>query len=328
MSTPKPLIVRVRNWVGDVILGLPGLELLQARGYQLHLVARGKWAPSLLAGYGWPVHVQPAGLRAKVAQLRQMRRDLAAQDPGFTRRENAFLLPVSFSAALEMKLAGLKAVGVAKEGRSLLLARAEPWVTEGHELERYWDIACRFVRYSGPAPRDIGFRVQPEQAAEAERLLAATGVTGRFVVICPFAGGKAATADKADKKWPGFQAFTQRAESELGLPLVVYPGPGEHAAARALYPQARMIDGSNLAVYSALLQRAALVVANDTGPGHMAAALGRPLISLLGPTDPARWAPWGRTVTVLHRPPRQGQTVWPSADEALVLARQMLASGG
>jgi ADP-heptose:LPS heptosyltransferase len=324
MTARKPLVVRIRNWVGDVILGLPGLQMIESKGFELHLVARGKWAPSLLAGYGWPVHVQPAGLRHKVAQLRQLRADLTRQDPGFTRRENAFLLPVSLSSALEMRLAGLNPVGVAKEGRSFLLSRAEPWAETGHELERYWDMACRFAHHRGPAPRRIGFQVQPGKAEEASRLLATQGITGGFVMVCPFAGGKAATADKADKKWPGFQDFTARAQGELGLPLVVYPGPGEHEAARQLYPAARMLDGADLAVYAALLQRASLVVANDTGPGHVAAALGRPLISLLGPTDPARWAPWGPNVHVL-RHERQGlQTVWPSADEAFALARKLI----
>jgi len=322
--TPKPLIVRIRNWVGDVILGLPGLQMIESQGYELHLVARGKWAPALLAGYGWPVHVQPAGLHDKVSQLKQLRQDLARRDPGFTRRENAFLLPVSFSAALEMRLAGLKPVGVAKEGRSILLSRAEPWAETGHELERYWDIACRFAHHRGPAPRDIAFKVQPGQPEAAQALLAAHGITSGFVMICPFAGGKAATADKADKKWPGFQDFTARAESQLGLPLVVYPGPGEHEAARQLYPAARMLEGANLATYAALLQRASLVVANDTGPGHMAAALGRPLISLIGPTDPARWAPWGPNVHVLRHERQDEQTVWPTADEAFALARQLL----
>jgi hypothetical protein len=48
------------------------------------------------------------------------------------------------------------------------------------------------------------------------------------------------------------------------------------------------------------------------------------LISLLGPTDPARWAPWGPKVHVL-RHERQGlQTVWPSADEAFALARKLI----
>ncbi len=322
----RPLVVRIRNWVGDVVLGLPALQLLQSQGYQLHLVARGKWAPALLAGFDWPVRVQPAGMCDKVAQLRALRRQCEALDPGFGRRENAFLLPVSFSSALEMRLAGLKAVGVAKEGRSSLLARAEPWAQTGHELERYWDIACRFVGLQLPPPPSIGLQVRASDAAKAAALLAAQGITGRFVVVCPFAAGRAATADKADKRWPGFEEFVRLGERRLDLPLVIYPGPGEHEAARQLYPAAHLLEGSDLAVYAALLQCAALVVANDTGPGHMAAALGRPLISLIGPTNAARWAPWGPSVNVLQRPARRGPTDWPATEDALALAQQLLAS--
>lgn len=319
--------MRIRNWVGDVVLGLPALQLLQDHGYQLKLVARGKWAPSLLAGHDWPVAVQPAGWRDKVAQLRALRLQCSTQEPAFAQRENALLLPVSFSSALELRLAGLRAVGVAKEGRSPLLARAVPWAQSGHELERYWDVACRFLRVQQAPPRNIGLKVVPASAEAAVRLLSAAGIRGGFVMVCPFAAGRAATVDKAEKKWPGFADFVRQAESCLGLPLVVYPGPGEHAQARELYPAARMLEGADLAIYAALLQSAALVVANDTGPAHMAAALGRPLISVLGPTEAARWAPWGSGVTVLQKIQQGDAVVWPSAEEGLALAQQLLQSG-
>ncbi len=323
-ESPLPLVVRIRNWVGDVVLGLPALRLLQEHGYALHLVARGGWAPTLLAGYDWPVFVQPKALKDKVAQLRGIARECAKLDTDFKRRDNALLLPVSFSSALEMRLAGLRAVGVAKEGRSILLARALPWAQTGHELERYWDVACRFLGVQKPLPANINFQVAPSATEQATQLLAAHGVQGRFVMVCPFAAGRAATADKADKKWPAFAEFVRQGSRQLGLPLLVYPGPGEHAAARDLYPAAQMLEGSNLAVYAALLQRAALVVANDTGPAHMAAALGSPLISLMGPTDAARWAPWGHSVHILQRPARDGHTDWPHVQEALTLAQKLL----
>ncbi len=323
-SPARPLIVRIRNWVGDVVLGLPALQLLEQHGYQLHLVARGGWAPALLAGYPWTVTVQKGSLRDKVRQLRQLRRTCRTLDPGFDSRENAVLLPVSLSSALEMRLAGLRAVGVAKEGRSPLLARAEPWAESGHELVRYWDVACRFLGVQQPPPADIGLKVAPGKPEAVRQLLLAQGVTGPFVMICPFAGGRAATADKADKKWPGFADFTRMAAERLGLPVVVYPGPGEHADARALYPSAHMIDGSDLTLYIALLQQAALVVANDTGPAHMAAALGRPVMSVLGATNAARWAPWGSGVRVLQLPQREGTVVWPTAEDGLLRAADML----
>lgn len=325
---PRPLIVRIRNWVGDVVLGLPGLRLLEAQGYQLHIVARGKWAPALLAGYPWPVHLQPKGLRERVRQYRALRAQLRAIDPDFDRRENALALPESFSSALEMRLAGLRAVGYGKEGRSPLLARAERITLGGHALRSYWNLCCRFLRMPQPlpeAPALVGLQVNPAKAREAQALLAAHGVPGDYLMVCPFAGGLA-TSRKLEKKWPEFGRFVEQAEAALGLPVVVYPGPGEHEDARRLYPAARMIEGSDLAIYAALLQRARLVVANDTGPGHMAAALGTPLVSVLAPTIPEQWAPWGPRVTVVRLPqPEDGPSAWPTLEAVMAAARQQLA---
>ncbi len=324
-TAARPLIVRIRNWVGDVVLGLPALRLIESQGYSLQIVARGKWAPALLAGEGWPVHVQPASLADKLSQLRTLKADCRAVDPGLNRRENALSMPESFSSALELRLAGLRAVGYAKEGRSPLLARAEPITLGGHALVSYWELACRFLRVTLPPPAEVGLRVVPAKADEARQRLAAAGIPGRYLLVCPFAAGLA-TAKKLNKKWPAFAEFVARAPAELGLPLIVYPGPGEHAQASALYPAAALIDGSDMAVYAALLQGSALVVANDTGPGHMAAALGTPLLSVLGPTIAAQWAPWGSRVRVLQKPQTgdHADGDWPSADEVLAAAGQAL----
>ncbi len=325
VNGPRPLIVRLRNWVGDVVLGLPALRLLESQGYSLHLVARGKWAPSLLAGEGWPVWVQPPKFADKVAQLRRLRAECKAIDPGFDRRENTLLLPVSLSSALEARLAGLRAVGFAKEGRTPLMKRALPVIHHGHELTRYFGLAAGFLKIEAQVPERNLLKVDPAKAALAAALLAQHGIEGRYAMICPFAGGRSANPGKPTKTWPAFPAFTALAARELGLPLVVYPGPGEHAQAREQYPGAAMIDGADLAIYLALLQRAALVIANDTGPGHMAAALGTPVISVLGPTTAERWAPWGPQVTVLQKPPAGDAVQWPSAEDGLAAARSRLA---
>ena len=322
----RPLIVRLRNWVGDVVLGLPALHLLRDQGYDLHLVARGGWAPALLAGEGWPVHVQPKGLQDKVRQLRTLRKACRDADKGFDKRENTLLLPVSLSSALEARLAGLRAVGFAKEGRTPLLARALPVIHQGHEMTRYFGLACGFAGLPAQPPQQIALAVLPDKQAAAAALLAARGVQGRFLMACPFAGGKSANPGKPEKTWPAFDPFVGLAARDLGLPVLIYPGPGEHAQARARFPAAQVIDGADLGLYLALLQRAALVVANDTGPGHMAAAVGTPLISVLGPTTAERWAPWGPQVTVLQRPPGpDGAAVWPTAEDGLAAARQRLA---
>jgi heptosyltransferase-2 len=74
-----------------------------------------------------------------------------------------------------------------------------------------------------------------------------------------------------------------------------------------------------MGTYAALMRVAALVVSNDTGPGHLAAAVEAPLLSVLGPTDPGLWRPWGPTVQIDRHWPR-----WPTVDEVLARTQQIL----
>lgn len=312
--TPRPLIVRLRNWVGDVLLGVPALHLLQAHGYQLQLVGKG-WAPALLAGEAWPVHVRPGSLRERVAQLRTLKRQALAIDAGFARRENALVLPTSFSGALEMRLAGLAAVGYAQEARGMLLARAEPITYGGHALTSYWELACRFLRIDAATPACIELKTSPADQASADALLAAHGIRSGFIVICPFAGGQ---FEKQDKTWPAFAEFTRRLVAGR-RDVLSCPGPGEDDIIRNDHAGVRLLAGVGLGVYGGLLRRAALVVSNDTGPAHLAAAVGTPVLSVLGPTKPEQWAPWGPQVQVQRCWP-----AWPSADDVAARVDAML----
>ena len=80
-----------------------------------------------------------------------------------------------------------------------------------------------------------------------------------------------------------------------------------------------MLDGLDLGTYAAVLRRATLVVSNDTGPAHMAAAVGTPVLSVLGPTKPEQWAPWGPQVVIV-----QGWPEWPSVERVLERTHELL----
>jgi ADP-heptose:LPS heptosyltransferase len=276
----------------------------------------------LLAGEGWPTQVRAGSWRERVAQLRAMRESARASDPAFDRRDNALVLPTSFSSALEMRLAGLRAVGYRQEARGFLFVRSEPIAYGGHALTSYWELACRFLRITQPPPREIGLRLAPADVERADELLRQRGIGSGFVVICPFAGG---TFEKLDKTWPQFPAFT-RALIDSGHTVVALPGPGEEVLLREQYAGVTALEGVKLGVYGAVLQRAALLVSNDTGPGHLAAAVGAPVLSVLGPTKPEQWAPWGPTVTIVQRPQPPGAIAWPDVDEVLARVRAELVS--
>jgi heptosyltransferase-2 len=315
-SPHRPLIVRLRNWVGDVTLGVPTLQRLADHGYALQLVGKG-WARDLLAGHGWPVHVLAKTARERVQQLRELKQAALAADPGFARRLNAVCFPYSFSSALEFRLAGLRALGHAYEGRSLLLARAAPRPRGVHELEVYWDLGNVLLGEPTPPPPTIGLRVSPAHRTQAAALRSAHGIEPGCIVICPFAGG---TWAKQDKTWPAFADFAARDLPAFGRSVVVCPGPGEEAIARASFASVRLLPNVDLGTYAALLQEAALMVSNDTGPGHIAAAVGTPLISVLGPSDPALWRAWGPTVEVVR-----GDGTWPDAGTVVDAVARKLA---
>ncbi len=312
----KPLIVRLRNFVGDTVLSLPALRLLQSHGYRLELVGKG-WARGLLEAEGWAVHVRPAKLADRIAQLRELRQRFSAEDPGFDRRSNTLLFPYAFSAALDARLAGLKAEGHAGDGRTWLLRRGHRRREGRHTLQEYWELATDFLGVEAQPPADIRMTVTDAQREQARALLAQHGIEpGRYVLICPFANGK---VEFLDRSWPAFPEFVRRLQA-AGRPIVIVPGPAEVDGAKQLYPDATRLDGVALGVYNALLQLAGVVVANDTGPAHMAAGVGARLLSIWGPVDAARWAPWGSTVTLMRRGPGE----WSSVDEVMSAVDQAL----
>ena len=314
----RHLIIRLRNWVGDVALSTPTLLRLQAGGYRLTLVGK-PWAAELLAGFGWTVLRLGATRGDRIAQLATWRREVAQQSWGSPGGINAISFPYSFSSALEMRVAGLKAIGYDGEGRQLLLHRSWPrprFGQGGHELEVYWRLGQHLLGTDERPPSALQFPLAAAHREQAQSLMQAHGLSPGFIMICPFAGG---TFEGQDKRWPGFEGFARDALPHLDRPVVVCPGPGEEDEAHRAYGAALVLPGVALGTCAALMQQCGLMISNDTGPGHLAAAVGAPLLSVLGPTEPGHWGAWGPTVRIERHWPR-----WPTADEVLSRAQQIL----
>jgi ADP-heptose:LPS heptosyltransferase len=127
-------------------------------------------------------------------------------------------------------------------------------------------------------------------------------------------------ARKADHRWPALHfAGLARALRSRGVPSLLTWGPGEEALARAVAESsggaASLAPPTDLARLAALFRRAALVVTNDTGPMHLAAACGAPVLALLHAPEGARWT---------HPGPRFAALVSPEVQEAEVAAARLL----
>lgn len=323
MSTPapiptRPLIARIRNFIGDVVLLIPALERLQAAGYDLHLVGK-PWATSLLEAYRWPVTRYPNGFSERRAILKRVADPLRALDPGFALRMNAITFATSFSSALEMRAAGLKPFGYAVEGRSILLTKSAPIVYGEHALDSYWRLTSHFLNDHAPPPDAVKLRISAAADRAALVALNGAGVKPGYIVLVPFAGG---TFEKLDKKWPHFAALAA-ALASTGRDIVMAPSPDEMDAARAACATAKILPKLELGPYAAVMRDAALTISNDTGPGHMAASSGGNLLSVLGPTKIEQWGPRGPRVTVVQRYPE-----WPSVAMVSERALSLLTAAG
>ncbi|MDE2594385.1 MAG: glycosyltransferase family 9 protein [Burkholderiales bacterium] len=308
MKHKGPLIVRLCNWVGEAVLSLPTLTMLTEQGYDLHLIGK-RWAVSLFEGHGWTVHTRPAKRSDAIGQLKALRLQLSQQSPEFGKRPNMLLFTSSFSSALEARLAGLKPIGYNRESRGILLAHAVPYQAGLHAADNYWRVGSHFAGVTSPRPQALGLKPSTAHRQQAQQLIAAHALKPGFIILCPFSGA----ADTTGKKlWPAFPELARRLH-EQGRQIILCPGPGEETQALADYPFAQVLTSVDLGTYAALSQHAAATISNDTGPGHLAAAAGTRVISVLGPDAAPMWWVQGEHVTVLR--PEQG---WPELEDVLL----------
>jgi heptosyltransferase-3 len=108
-------------------------------------------------------------------------------------------------------------------------------------------------------------------------------------------------ASEPEKIWPhsNFLAIADHIERRLGLEPVFISGPGESLNAFSSYT---CMEGASLEEIKSLLAGAALFVGNDSGPAHMAAAFGLPVVVMFGSSDPDIWRPWQTESSVLTNP--------------------------
>lgn len=307
----RSLIVRLPNHLGDVCMSLPAIAALAARGIRTRLAGR-PWVRELLAGEPWPVIALPAGRSARISALRDVGRKTGTE---------ALLLTNSFSSALEFRLAGLRATGYARDGRSLLLQRAIPvpadWSADLHTVAYYLHLAEVLLDETGLPPANPHLSLDAASRARASAELARAGAAGAYVVLCPVARG---LHHGRVKCWDGFARMARELRAR-GLACVICPGPGEREDAAAACPDATLLGALDLGAFGALLAASRLVIANDSGPGHLAAAVGARLVGVFGVTDPAKTRPLGAGVRIVG-----GAGGWPPYKEVAAAVTEALAA--
>ncbi|MEQ8316417.1 MAG: glycosyltransferase family 9 protein [Phycisphaerales bacterium] len=326
----RRLLIVLPSWVGDAVMATPALRLIRETlpGWFIGAICR-PGVDQVLAGLDAldEVHVAPMsgvfGPKRVAAQLRPRR------------YRAALLLTNSFSTALASRIAGVPLrLGYDRDGRGMLLTHrlAAPRREDGEwavvPAAAYYHHAARALldvladrtvdarAAIAPLPEHarLELALTDDEAARAGEVLESAGISpdARLAVLNP--GG-----NNPAKRWPTerYAALADWLVEEHGLSSVINASPAEVGIARAIQnasvaePACLADHGGSLASLKGVLARSSLMVTNDTGPRHMAAALGVPVVSLFGPTD-HRWttipAPAGEAIVLADPDLPEGQT--------------------
>ncbi|HYF25704.1 MAG TPA: glycosyltransferase family 9 protein [Baekduia sp.] len=178
-----------------------------------------------------------------------------------------------------------RAIAASRPGRLLAFSHggAPPWPAGRHERERW----CVLLAHHGIA-------ADPDDLAVAVPDVRPPAVAQGATVVHPGAAS-------ASRRWPsGRWAVVARAEEAAGRPVVVTGGAAERPLAEEVarlagLPADRVLAGrTSLLELAAVLAAAGRVTSGDTGVAHLAYALGRPTVTLFGPTPPGLWGPPAR----------------------------------
>ena len=280
------LLLIAPTWIGDAVMASVVYRAARTAcpNAAITIAARPPLRP-LLEGSAWFDHVtsiDPSGLFGPIRAGRR----LSAGAP-----EAAILLPGSFRSAMVARCTGAPyRIGTARDARRLLLTHPLPHPDRSQPIsavEHYARIAAACFGDAAARNRSLSLHVTDTERSTTDQLLGSDD--RRLLLLVP-------GANRADKRWP-IELFAEAA-NELAtshdVRIVVCGAPGEAELTSSLASMLPddTIDGPaeqlDLGVLKSMAGRAALVITNDTGPRHVAAAMGAPLVSLFGPTD-HRW---------------------------------------
>ena len=301
----RVLIMRL-GAMGDILHALPAVAALRQAHPRLYLgwAVEPRWRALLEAGADRPLVDQIHLVNAKEWARAPLQRETLHQIAGLrsSLRAEGYEVCIDLQGAVRSALAGRLAGAARMVGEDQPREWAARWLfgervkTSGvHVIEQAVEV-CAAAAGETLAAILPPLPVEPEAERWAEEVLRNAR---RPVLISPGAGWGA-------KRWPAERyGAVAGVLSRQGCTVLVNAGPQEQAIA------AEVVDASGgvarapeftLERLIALTRRLCLVIAGDTGPLHLACALGKPVVGIYGPTDPARNGPFGVPFRVLRHP--------------------------
>ncbi len=309
MTRPIERIAIVRALhLGDMLLAVPAFRAIR-RGFpdaQITLIGL-PWARAFAERYdryidrfaefgGFPgvdeMDFDPHASARFLNQQRAEEYDLVVQMHGSGRTSNP----------LALALGGVLTIGYHEPGTDPHLDVSAPYPTTAHEVDRNLGLAAML---GCPAEdRHLAFPLRSADISEAQKILNDLAIGDRPII------GVHPGAKYLSRRWmpERFAAVAAAVAKETSAAVVVTGTDGERELAADIAGRvgadAFLIAGATtLGGLAALIDRMALFISNDTGPAHIACALGTPSVTIFGPADIRRWAPEQNELhAVVHKP--------------------------
>jgi len=297
----KKILIRGPNWVGDSILAIPAMKAVRARfpDAEITLLVR-PWVAGVFKAAPFIDHLwsepRPAGISEWIritSSIRKRAFDLA------------LLFPNSFESAAMIFLGRVpQRVGYATDGRRWLLTNSLKPASGKHHQVHYYLALARAVSAEVTQP-SISIEANAEEKGQAASLLASEGIAPgrRYLVLNPGAAYGSA------KRWSeeGFAGAGDTLASELDLDVAIVGSEVERSIADSIKARMRsrvaVLSGrTSLETLIGVIAGSSLVLTNDSGPMHVAAALGVPTVAVFGATDDVVTGPWGAHAKVVREP--------------------------
>lgn len=280
----KHVLIRPPNWLGDGVMALPAMDIVAREAASVTFLAHARSAALFTAlGEVIPFHTRNELFRLALS-LRKRSLDVGVN------------FPESFSSGLAMALAGpKKRIAFASPAGWFATHRRRHRGKTEHKALGY----LRLLLDDPELPEAVSFPFTDEEREEADRILRRWDLPEGYAVVAPF------VAYGPAKAWPlrYVAGFLERLGREL--PVVLVGSPWERRKAEIFEGIPGVLNRVGLPPLrqvAVILSRASVVVGNDSGITHLAAATGAPTLALFFSTDPGWSRPLGRRVRVLYRP--------------------------
>ena len=299
------MLVRATNWLGDAVMTTPALAAVREGFPDARIVLLARPLVAELFRHHPDVdevmvYERPGRHEGALGRLR------LAGDVRRRRFDGALLLQNAFDAALIAFLGRIpERAGYPTDGRRFLLTLPvplTPWILERHEVE-YYLCLLDGLGIPRPVPAVLKLAVTKEEREAMATRLASLGIERGAPIVAVNPG---ATYGSAKRWYPDRFAAVAEALSDEWSTRVVVVGSVEEAPLAGEIEAAMRKPAVNLAGKTtvrdlmALLSLSSFLVTNDSGPMHIGAALGVPLVAIFGPTDWRRTSPWSSRAKVVR----------------------------